>query len=365
MKKEFKLAASETESADGDHLIEIASTFEITPISDVHTSALDADALADFVEVAIDKPAMRIWDDAPEYALVTRGLAIRRANEPAIVTRAAFLLFAPKPANRFPQCEILADAYDEPRISGRPKGQQTINASLLAAVEQALRFIDDHTFHPRRVVGLNNLRLNEYPDRALREALVNALAHRNYEDATRKIMVRLFSDRLEIASPGYPPKPLTLAKLRKGQYRPCSRNPLITQTLASLDQMEQRGTGLARMRDAMLDHGLEAPALSEQDGYFIVTLCGPAGDYDRIRTPAAASGNITPAIEAQLNERQKKMVLLLNAGEELTSRHCESEFQVSRPVTVKDFTTLVDLGIAERVGAGRSTRYRLKTPIVK
>lgn len=365
LKKEFKIAASEAESADGDHLIEVASTFETIPIPDIHTSSLDADALADLVEVAIDKPAMRIWDDAPEHALVTRGLAIQRGDEPAIVTRAAFLLFAPQPANRFPQCEMLADAYDEPNISGRPKGQLTINASLLAAVERALGFIDHHTFHPRRVVGLNNLRLNEYPDRALREALVNAVAHRNYEDATRKIILRLFSDRVEIASPGYPPKPLTLAKLRKGQYRPCSRNPLITQTLASLDQMEQRGTGLARMRDAMLDHGLEAPALSEQDGYFIVTLCGPAGDYDRIRTPTTASGSITPAMEAQLNERQKKMVLLLNAGEELTSRRCEAELQVSRPVAVKDFRTLVDLGIAERMGAGRSTRYRLKTSIVK
>ena len=107
---------------------------------------------------------------------------------------------------------------------------------------------------------------------------------------------------MEIASPGYPPKPLTLAKLRKGNYRPCSRNPLIAQTLALLDQMEQRGTGFARMRDAMLNHGLDAPGFTEQDGYFRVT----------------------------------------------------------RPVITKDFNRLVELGIAVQIGRGRATRYRLK-----
>jgi predicted HTH transcriptional regulator len=58
-------------------------------------------------------------------------------------------------------------------------------------------------------------------------ALVNAVAHRNYEDASRKIAVQIFSDRIVVASPGYPPAPLTLAKLRRGNYRPCSRNSVI------------------------------------------------------------------------------------------------------------------------------------------
>jgi len=69
------------------------------------------------------------------------------------------------------------------------------------------------------------------PHRALREALVNAVAHRNYEDASRKIAVQIFSDRIVVASPGYPPSRLTLAKLRCGNYRPCSRNSVIAQAI--------------------------------------------------------------------------------------------------------------------------------------
>lgn len=97
---------------------------------------------------------------------------------------------------------------------------------------------------------------------------------------------------------------------------------------------------------------------TQQDGFFVVTLPGPAGDYERIRTPENAGGPVTPAIEAVLTARQKKMLTLLAAGEELTSRRCEMEFGVSRPITARDFSELMRLGLAERIGSGRSTRYR-------
>ena len=361
LKKTFDLSASTEETEDAEHLIEVASPFETTLMPDVSCLALDEQAVSALIEAVIEKPAMRIWDDAPAQALVTRGLAISRGDESATVNRAAFLLFASHPATRFPQCEILADAYEEPKISGRPKGQETIDAPLLFSVERALKFIDDHTFHPRRVVGINNLRLTEYPAKALREALVNAVAHRNYDDATRKIILRVFSDRIEIASPGYPLKPLTLAKLRRGNYRPCSRNPLITQTLALLGQMEQRGTGFARMRDAMLDHGLPAPSFTEQDGYFIVTLPGPNGDYDRITVPQGTAGPITTAMESQMNERQKQILVQVQVAGTVTSGWCRDHLPFAYDTIRRDLLALVESGILEIRGKGRSTNYVLKT----
>ena len=69
---------------------------------------------------------------------------------------------------------------------------------------------------------------------------------------------------------------------------------------------------------------------------------------------------MTPAVEAQLNERQRKMVQWLAEGKELTSRQCEAEFAVTRPITSRDFGKLLELDLAERIGSGRSTRYRLK-----
>lgn len=303
---------------------------------------------------------MPMGDEAAARALVTRGLAI---FDPAArryqVTAAAALLFAGRPADRFPQAEILLDAYDGERITGKPRAQVNLNAGLPGAVTETLVFIDGHTQHPRRVVGINNVRLDEYPVRTLREALVNAVAHRNYEDAARKIAVRVFCDRVEIASPGYPPRPLTLAKLRKGNYRAASRNPLITQTLATLQLMEQRGSGFARMRDAMLDHGLDEPGYAEQDGYFVVTLRGPKGNFERLRVPADAARLVAPAVEALLNARQKKILVRVQKTGVVTSGWCREAFGVTYNTAYRDLSDLVQRGLLVQVGEGRATRYQL------
>lgn len=354
----YGINATDAELSEGEHQIEAASAFETAVLRDVSVTSLDQELVDVFnnrIAAADDSQEL-----SSEATLNARGLVVcSDTPDKVLVTVAAFIVFAPRPAHHFPQCEILIDAYDDIRITGRPKGQLNVNAPLPRALDQVIKFIDDHTFHPRRVVGLNNVRLDEYPVTALREALLNAVAHRSYDDASRKVFVRIFRDRIEIASPGYPLKPLTLAKLRRGGYRPCSRNPLIAQTLATLDKMEQRGSGFARMRDAMLDHGLGTPVLDQQDGFFVVTLPGPDGDYDRIRTPTNIPSLLSPAAEARLTDRQRLMMVALVQGEILTSKLCQERFNVSSPVVAADFQKLIEEHLVERIGAGRSTRYIL------
>ena len=157
-----------------------------------------------------------------------------------------------------------------------------------------------------KAVGLNRVRLDEYPTEALREALVNAVAHRQYEDAGRKIMLEVFSDRVVVSSPGLPPAPITLASLRKGKYRPCSRNPVLAQCLSYFHRIEERGSGFRRMRDQMLNYGLDQPTLGTDTGYFQVTFPGPGENIERLRV-AETRLVVTPAVEVQLSKRQKKI----------------------------------------------------------
>jgi ATP-dependent DNA helicase RecG len=359
--EEFALQATPDEVAEGEQQVEAASTFESAVLTDAIATDLDKgllDRFNDSIATNTSEPLFR----SGGKVLHARGLAVSAGTKDRFhPTAGAYILFFAKPANRFPQCEILVDAYEGQRITGRPKGQAGINAPLPLALELTLKFIDGHTFHPQRVVGLNNMRLDEYPTAALREVLVNAMAHRNYEDIARKIFVRVFSDRIEVASPGYPLKPLTLARLRKGGYRPCSRNPLISQSLATLSLMEQRGTGFARMRDAMLDHGLDEPKIEQQDGFFVVTLFGPAGNFERIKTPAITSGPVTPAIEAQLNDRQKCILARVMVEGMVTRGWCVSEFGVANDTAGRDLKGLTSLGLLEPVGKGRAVRYVVKS----
>ncbi len=360
LEDEFGIKATSAEVSEGEHLIEAASAFETAVLRDVDVKTLEKSLIESFRQqtAQIDKKPNKYSNEVTLHAC---GLAIRSDKENVYyATAAAFILFGSHPAHRFPQCEILVDAYDNIRITGQPKDQLNVNSPLPYALDQVLKFIDEHTFHPRRVVGLNNVRLDEYPVAALREALLNAVAHRIYDDASRKVFVRIFSNRIEIASPGYPPKPLTLAKLRKGGYRPCSRNPLIAQTLAVLDKMEQRGSGFARMHDAMLNHGLDKPTIDQQDGFFIVTLPGPSGNYDRIKPPSNVTGPITPAMEARLNKRQKSIIRRVQENGTVTSGWCRKKLGITYDTANRDLLDLVTAGLLERIGSGRSTRFQIK-----
>lgn len=356
----FGIAPTSDENSIAEHTIEATSAFESRPLDRVRWQDLDLTMARRLIATAEQRKSDELTDHDLLAGAALRGLVWHDpASGEHYATAAGIVLLAKDPSAVFPQCRILADAYRSTEPDGDPRDHEDIRGPMPLAIERAIAFIDRNTRHPMRIVGLDRVRLDEYPVDGLREALVNAVAHRQYEDAGRKIILEVFADRVNILSPGLPPAPLTLANLRKGKYRPCSRNPVLAQCLSSFHRIEERGSGFRRMRDQMLDHGLEAPVIGTDTGYFQVTFPGPADNIERIRVPEQRL-RITPAVEAQLNERQREMMRLLVEGQELTSRQCEATFGVTRPVTAGDFGKLVEMGLAEKLGAGRSTRYRLK-----
>jgi len=265
-------------------------------------------------------------------------------------------MLAKDPSAVFPHCRILTDAYRSTEPDGDPRDHEDIRGPMPTSIERAIDFIDRNTRHPMRIVGLNRVRLDEYPVDALREALVNAVAHRQYEDAGRKIILEIFADRIVLLSPGLPPRPITLASLRKGKYRPCSRNPVLAQCLSYFHRIEERGSGFRRMRDQMLDHGLDLPILGTDMGYFQVTFPGPGDNIERLRVPESRL-LVTPAIEAQLNERQKQIIKHVLETGSVTSGWCRKHFKVAYQTVYRDLNGLLDTRLLEKTGSGRSTKY--------
>lgn len=225
LKAPFRIEPTAAEATGGREQIEASSPFKATPLPGVEAAKRDREMVGRFAEKLGLRLSRKKLREPELAALHSRGLLWRKsAGASYCATAAGQILLGPRPANGFPQCEILADAYAGPAVTGHLRGQLNVNEPLPRAIEEVLRFIDQHTFHPTRVVGISNVTLNEYPMRALREAMVNAAAHRDYTDASRKIAVQVFSDRVVISSPGFPPAPLTLAKLRRGP-RPVPATP--------------------------------------------------------------------------------------------------------------------------------------------
>ena len=360
LKDRFGVAPTSDEDVIAKQTIEATSTFESQLLTRIPWKDLNHKVARQLVAAAENRKADELSSADLLAEAMLRGLVwASPGSEEYYATAAGVVLLAKDPSAVFPQCRVLADTYRGSEPDGEPRDHEDIRGPMPLAIERAVSFIDRNTRHPMKIVGLNRVRIDEYPVEALREALVNAVAHRQYEDAGRKIILEVFSDRVVVSSPGLPPAPITLANLRKGNYRPCSRNPVLAQCLSYFHRIEERGSGFRRMRDQMLNHGLDKPLIGTDTGYFQVIFPGPGESLDRIRVPESQL-LVTPAIEAQLNERQWKMMQLLAEGKELTSRQCEAEFGITRPVTAADFGKLVEMGLAEKLGAGRSTRYRLK-----
>lgn len=352
LKDDFGLTPSTDENEIAQQTIEATSPFESQPLTRLRWSDLDHDVARRLISVAESAPAESISPADLLNGASVRGLVWHDPDAAEhYATAAGVVLLAKDPSAVFPQCRILADAYRGAEPDGTPSDHEDIRNPMPAAVDRAIAFIDRNTRHPMRVVGLNRVRLDEYPVEALREALVNAVAHRQYEDAGRKIILEVFADRVVISSPGLPPSPITLANLRKGKYRPCSRNPMLAQCLSYFHRIEERGSGFRRMRDQMLNHGLDQPLLGTDTGYFQVSFPGPGENLDRIRVPEARL-TVTPAIEARLNERQKKILAHVAETGHVTSGWCRKHFSVVYDTIRRDLLGLVEMGILEPQGRG-------------
>jgi len=360
LKDQFGLAPSTDENEIATQTIEATSIFESQPLTRLRWADLDHEVTRRLLAAAEGRPAERLSPGDMLAGATVRGLLWHDA--PAreyYATAAGVVLLAKDPSVVFPQCRILADAYRGTEPDGAPRDHEDIRGPMPSAIDRAIAFIDRNTRHPMRVVGVNRIRLDEYPVEALREALVNAVAHRQYEDAGRKIMLEVLADRVVVSSPGLPPSPITLPNLRKGKYRPCSRNPVLAQCLSYFHRIEERGSGFRRMRDQMLNHGLEQPLLGTETGYFQVTFPGPDENLERIRVPEARL-NITPAMEARLSERQKRIVAQAAEAGEVTNRWCVQHLKVVKDTAHRDLVELVELGLLVRTGRGRNVAYRLK-----
>ena len=353
----FGIAPSSDENLIAEQTIEATSAFESQPLTRMRWQDLDQDVARRLVSAAEHREPNEMTEPELLAGAALRGLVWHDpVSGQHFATAAGVVLLAKDPSAVFPQCRILADAYRSTEPDGDPRDHEDIRAPMPLAVERAIAFVDRNTRHPMRIVGLDRVRLDEYPVDGLREALVNAVAHRQYEDAGRKIILEVFADRVNILSPGLPPAPITLASLRKGKYRPCSRNPVLAQCLSSFHRIEERGSGFRRMHDQMLDHGLEPPVIGTDTGYFQVTFPGPAENVERLRVPEKRL-LVTPAVESKLNERQKEILTYVLAEGAVTNRWCRAHFSVVYNTAYRDLQGLVGLGLIEPVGSGRSAKY--------
>ena len=193
------------------------------------------------------------------------------------LTNAALLLFGRRAGYRsHPRAGIrLFRVAGTERLPGRHRNVSqlaTLEAPVADALRDTLLICPTHIRRAERFNGMQFDIHSEIPDFALQEAIVNAVAHRDYEIQGRETEVWFFEDRVEVESPGGVMPPASEAKLREGVRTHSSRNPLLVRALAAAGYMRDEGEGVARIHNEMRKNSLPPPEISVEGGIFVIRL---------------------------------------------------------------------------------------------
>jgi ATP-dependent DNA helicase RecG len=220
----------------------------------------------------------RVW----ESLLVNTEILDSRERHPATV--AGLLLFGKNPKRYLPQSGIDAAAYNGPEKDYAARERTSLRGPMVALraadattvetglVEQAVEFVRRNTtLNAKLVDGARREDRWDYPEEAVREAVVNALVHRDYLLSGTDIELSVYSDRLEIISPGRLPNGITTERMRIGCR--AARNQLLKDTMRDYGYLEHMGMGVPRkiLKSMRESNGTE-PDLTEDGERFLVRL---------------------------------------------------------------------------------------------
>lgn len=301
-------------------------------------------------------PSDALWDEFKRRGFLTDSAA------GDVATFAGVVLFGKRPDAFLPQCKIKADAFVGSYAEGsltetvRPEGQRDISGPLIDMVEGVEGFFQKHVEEVPHFEGSRRVTDTEYPWLAVREALVNALVHRDYSKPAH-VFMQIFRDRVVVKSPGLMIRPNTPDKIIKGVVVPVRRNERIAAAMFDLGYMEERGEGFKRIAQNLSTFGLRDADYREDEGFFVVTFFG--------RGMAPISLRLTPELKGQLNNRQLLLIHTIKEKGKTTSEKYREEVkrnlkqEITRETANQDFRKLIELGLIERKGSGRSTHYIL------
>jgi len=214
--------------------------------------------------------------------------AAERAGGKLLFRNAGVLFFAKNVRHFFNQAYItclLGKGIDKVDVLDR----KDFDGGIVADIEDAMRFVARNTRAAWKIEALQREDIPEYPMKALREAIINAVMHRDWFVDGANVFVELYTDRIEVVSPGGLPKGMTLSDLGRKAVR---RNALIADLLHRIDFIEKAGTGVKRIRDEAREGGYPEPVW-EADG-FVTAIFRP---NPTVRAAAGAQfGPSTPQV---------------------------------------------------------------------
>jgi predicted HTH transcriptional regulator len=317
--------------------------FEDRPCQEATIDDVDARAVTSFVRLARLERQFPLPVKTPT-ADVLAHLHLLHGDRPG---NAAILLFGRDPQRFLPSAEVRCMHFHGTDIQRPVPFYRVFKGTLFEQVDMAVDFVLSKL---NRSVGTraesNRAPVrHEIPPDVIREAIVNAIAHRDYTSAGA-VQVSVFADRVEVWNPGMLPPPLTPESLRR-PHGSIARNPRICEALFLTHYIEKYGTGTLMMIRESLAHALPEPDFAQRGGEFTIAV------WRNWLTEKVLAGY-------NLNDRKQRAIEFLKAHGSITNSQYQREFSVAKRTASLDLADLVSAGLVEKEGStGRGVQYRM------
>ena len=222
--------------------------------------------------------------------------------------------------------------------------------TVLDALTEVPTFIRRNTRLAAKIKTMVRRDIPEYPEVAVREILVNAVAHADYSLSGMRIMVAVFDDRMEIQNPGMLPFGMTLDDMMAGVSK--VRNRVIVRVLGVLGLVEEWGSGYKRVIEACRSGGYPEPEWQEL-GSALRVVFHPH--------PEAVKGTwLHEPVNEPVNERQQWFLAHLGHDKRFKVTDLSTHWRVSESTAKRDIYDLKERGLIEFIGPPKTGYYRLK-----
>ncbi|MFH1368862.1 MAG: ATP-binding protein [Elusimicrobiota bacterium] len=296
-----------------------------------------------------------------EFLVKTLKVVHKSEDGKFIPSNTALLFFGKDPSEFISQNEIRIA-----RFKGTTRSyfidSAEINGPIYKMLDQVEKFFIRNTRLANKIVEFKRVDIPEYPYEAIREAVINAIAHRDYTRLGAPIMISIFDDRVEISNAGGLLPGMNIKKL-EGHH--VTRNENICRIFHETLDMERFGTGVGKMKRLMKGHGLKYPEFFEEGDFFVSRFFGP-GDKILDLVPSIPKERQTDLKELGLNERQiEALRLMVNENKNIEIDDYYSRFRVNEKTARRDLKKLVSLGFVEKVGSTKKAFFRAKDKLPK
>lgn len=273
----------------------------------------------------------------PEITPVTKALAHLNLLEKDLPNHAGILLFGRNPQRFIPSAEVKCLHFHGTEIRKPIPSYQLFKGNLFEQVDQAVDFVMSKIARGvgTRAKGPEAPVEYELPKEVVSEAIINAIAHRDYT-SNAGIQVMLFADRLEVWNPGELPPTLTPERLRE-PHPSIPHNPLIAESLYLTHYIEKAGTGTLDMIERCREASLSEPEFEQRTGSFVITLWR---DWLTVEVMAKLG----------LNARQKQAIGYLKTHGKISNPEYKQVANCIRKTASRDLNDLKKKGVIERIG---------------